>query len=43
MDQKIQHATILIYRTPEAMQASFDLEEHFVEVPPVSGSRRPVA
>ena len=43
LDQDVQHLAILIHRTPEVVETTVDLEEHFVEVPPVAGSRSLVA
>jgi hypothetical protein len=40
LDQNVQHVAILIYCTPEVVETSVDLEEHFIEVPPVAWSRR---
>src|SRR6266496_92685 len=43
LDQNIQYVTILIYCTPQVMQASVDFEEHLIKVPSVAGARRPAA
>ena len=39
LDQNVKHVAILIHCTPEVVNAAVDLEEHFVEVPPVAGAR----
>ena len=43
MDQDVQYVPILIYGTPEVVDAPVDLEEHFIKVPPVTGPRRSAA
>lgn len=34
--QYIQHSTILIHRSPQIMDSPIDLEEQFVQMPPVA-------
>jgi hypothetical protein len=41
--QNTQHVAVLIYCTPEVMEASVVFEEHLIQVPPVAGSRRLMA
>ena len=39
LDQNVKHIAILIHGAPELVEAAVDLEEHFVEVPPVALER----
>jgi hypothetical protein len=43
LDQDVGHLTLLVDGTPEVMSTPVDLEEHFIEVPSVTGSRTPTA
>jgi hypothetical protein len=40
LNQDVQDVAILINRAPEVVEPSVELEEHFIKVPPVAGSRR---
>ena len=43
LDQDVQYVAVLAHCTPEVMEVSVNLEEHFVEVQAVAGPRRLVA
>jgi hypothetical protein len=40
LDQDVQYVAILIHCAPKVTETSVDLEEHFVEMPYVAGTRR---
>jgi len=39
LEQDVQNVAILINCTPQVMNASIDLEEHFIKMPPVARPR----
>ena len=43
MAQELLHDSYVVHCTPEVMEASVDLEEHLIKVPPVAGARRPAS
>src|SRR4030095_3913387 len=43
LDQNIQYVAILVYCPPYVMNASIDLEEHFIQVPAVTWPRTTAA
>src|SRR3954470_21842802 len=36
LDQDVEHDAVLVYRAPEIMQLTVDLQEHLIEVPSVA-------
>jgi len=40
LDQDVQDVAILIHRSPQIMNASVNLEEHFIKMPDVAWPRR---
>jgi hypothetical protein len=43
LHQDVQHLTVLVYYAPKVVRYTSDTNEHFIQVPRVSGLRPPLA
>ena len=43
LNEDVQHVAVLIYRTPQVINAAVNRDEDFIEVSPVAGARTPAA
>src|SRR5689334_15377498 len=41
LHQNVEHDAVLVHRAPEIMQSAVDPDEHFIQVPDITGSRSP--